>query len=69
MKERKQWQYAMYKNDELLAIGTPKEICEEMNIKIQTFHFYRTNHYKNIVDNSKYKNRRVIIRIKDDEDE
>ena len=63
------WQYAMYKGEELLAMGTAKEICKEMGIKEETFHFYRTTHYKNIVKNSRLKNRRVIIRIDKDEDE
>lgn len=53
----------MYKNEELLSIGTAKEICKEMNISYKTFQFYRTNYYKNIVDKSRLKNRRIIIRI------
>ena len=64
------WIYAMYKGEELLVMGTAKEICKEMNISIKTFHFYRTKHYKSIVNNSRLKNRRVIIRIDgDDENE
>lgn len=64
------WQYAMYKGEELLSMGTSKEICKEMGIKKETFHFYRTKHYKNIVKNSRLKNRRVIIRIdKEEEDD
>lgn len=58
----------MYKGEELLSIGTPKEICQEMGISIQTFRFYRTNHYKKIVENSRLKNRRIIVRL-DKEDE
>lgn len=61
--------YAMYKGEQLLSIGTPTEICKEMGIKLQTFRFYRTKHYKNIVDNSRLKNRRVVIRIEDDEND
>lgn len=57
------WVYAMYKGEELLSIGTSKEICKEMGISIKTFQFYRTNHYRNIVKNSRLKNRRVIVRI------
>lgn len=63
------WIYAMYKKEECLAIGTPKEICEKMGINLQTFRFYRTKYYKNIVDKSRLKNRRVIIRIDNEEDE
>ena len=68
MKERKRWQYAMYKGEDLLSIGTAKEICNEMNISYKTFQFYRTNHYKKIVKNSRLKNRRIIIRIDKGED-
>ncbi len=60
------WIYAMYKKEECLAIGTAKEICEQMGISYKTFQFYRTSHYKDIVKNSRLKNRRVIIRIDKD---
>lgn len=63
------WVYAMYKGDNLLTIGTAKEICKEMNISYKTFQFYRTSHYKNIVENSRLKNRRVIIRIDKESEE
>lgn len=68
MKERKRWQYAMYKGDELLAIGSSKEICEQMGISYKTFQFYRTTWYNDIVDNSRLKNRRVVVRIDNEED-
>ena len=61
------WVYAMYKGENLLTIGTTKEICKEMNISEKTFHFYRTKHYKNIVKNSRLKNRRIIVRIDKEE--
>lgn len=63
------WIYAMYKGENLLSIGTAKEICKEMGISYKTFQFYRTNHYKNIVENSRLKNRRVIIRVDKEEEE
>lgn len=40
------WEYAMYKGEKCLAIGTSKEICKQMNINIKTFQYYRTNAYK-----------------------
>lgn len=65
MKKRKRWEYAMYKSEELLAMGTSNEICEQMNISIKTFWFYRTKTYQN-----RYKckegNRREIVRIDND---
>ena len=63
------WEYAMYKGDELLCMGTKEEICKEMNIKPATFNFYRTAYYKQnrYYKNRKYKktinSRRVIIRV------
>ena len=46
MKQRKRWEYAYYKGDELLAIGTAQEICDKLNISIKTFHWYRTKTYQ-----------------------
>ena len=68
MKKRKRWQYAMYKGEECLAIGSAKEICEEMGISIKTFWHYRTGAYKKRIANRKARNYRTIIRI-DTEDE
>ena len=66
MMERKRWVYALYKGEEILAIGTAKEICEQENIKLNTFHFLSSKWYKKHRFGGKM---RVIIRIdKDDED-
>lgn len=62
MKKRKRWEYAMYKGEELLAMGTSNEICEQMNISIKTFWFYRTKTYQNRC-NKKDDKRRTIVRI------
>lgn len=56
----------MYKGDELLAFGTREEICKQMNIKLQTWRYYRTNAYKERIKNRKAKNFRTIIRIDKD---
>lgn len=61
MKDRKRWVYAMYKGDELLAIGTTREICEKMQIKEKTFHYYRTKTYERRLKNRKEMNARRII--------
>ena len=66
IKDRKHWVYAMYKGEECLAIGTANEICKQMNLSIKTFHFYRTKTYKKRVENSRLKNRRIIVRIDED---
>ena len=61
------WEYAMYKGDSLLSIGTKEEICKEMNISIKTFQYYRTSAYKDRLNKRKVKNARVIIRIDKEE--
>lgn len=63
--KRKRWEYAMYKGEECLAIGTSNEICKQMNIKIQTFQYYRTNAYKDRINNRVSKNARIIIKLED----
>ena len=64
---RKKWEYAMYKGENLVCMGTAQEICKLMGISYKTFQFYRTNYYKDIVNNSRLKNRRVIVRIDKEE--
>lgn len=39
-------EYAVYKGDELLAIGTAKEISEILNIKVKTVWAYTTDAYQ-----------------------
>lgn len=63
--KRKRWEYAMYKGEECLAIGTSNEICKQMNIKRQTFQYYRTNAYKDRINNRLSKNARIIIKLED----
>lgn len=63
--KRKRWEYAMYKGEECLAIGTSNEICKQMNIKMQTFQYYRTNAYKDRINNRVSKNARIIIKLED----
>lgn len=38
--------YALYKGEELLVIGTVKEIAQKMNVKVGTVFYYRTPTYK-----------------------
>lgn len=39
-------EYALYKGEECLAIGTLKEIAEKMKVKVKTIYFYTTPTYK-----------------------
>ena len=35
-------EYALYKGDELLGMGTVKELARQFNVKIETIHYYNT---------------------------
>ena len=63
--KRKRWIYAMYKGEKCLAIGTSNEICKQMNIKMKTFQYYRTNAYKDRIKNRDSKDARIIIKLED----
>ena len=51
MQKRKE--YALYKDEECLAIGTIKEIAEKMKVKYRTIYFYTMPTYKRRCKNSK----------------
>lgn len=55
-------EYAMYKGDNLLGIGTIKELAKQLNVKPETIRFYKYNSYKKRV---KEKNRRVLVLLED----
>lgn len=57
-------EYALYKGDELLAIGTVVEIAEKLGIKTNTVYHYGTPSYKK--KSSKSKNGyRVLIKLEE----
>lgn len=43
MREAKE--YALYKGEELLGMGTIRELAERFNVKITTLYYYRTSTY------------------------
>lgn len=45
-------EYALYKKEECLAIGTIKEIAEKMKVKVRTIYFYTMPTYKRRCKNS-----------------
>lgn len=66
MSDRKRQEYALYKGDKLLAIGTSNEICEQMNISIKTFWYYSSKFY----EKNRAKNKetwRTVVKINDGE--
>jgi orf42 len=38
-------EYALYKGEELLGMGTIRELAERFNVKITTLYYYRTPTY------------------------
>ena len=52
-------EYALYKGDTFLAMGTIKEIASMMKVKPRTIAFYTTPTYKKRI--AKGKNRREVI--------
>lgn len=54
-------EYALYKGEEILAIGTIKEIAEKMGVKKRTIKFYLTPTYRKRIKGSE--KRRELIRL------
>lgn len=50
---KRQKEYALYKGDTCLAIGTLKEIAISRKVKYRTIYFYNTPTYKKRCKNSK----------------
>lgn len=51
-------EYALYKGDDLLSIGTLEELSKEFNVKTDTLLFYSYNSYKKRTKDSK--SRRLV---------
>ena len=57
-------EYALYKGENLLCIGTIKEISENLKIEPDTVRFYGTNVYKKrIAKRKKNKNCRELVKL------
>lgn len=61
MRGRKPNIYALYKGDKLLAVGTKKELANQLGVKIGTISFYHAPAYQSRDKN--VKNRRILIKI------
>lgn len=59
---RKSKEYALYKGDELLGIGTIKELSEELGVLPETIYFYKSSTY---AKRGPGKNRRVLVAVED----
>ena len=61
--------YALYKGDELLAFGTIKEICKQVDRAEVTIRHYATPYYQNRFRKNENTLINKLIKIEDDEDE
>ena len=59
-------EYAMYKGDKLLAVGTSREIAKELGIKQKTVWWYLSPSYQKRRKSGK--NRQELIRLDDKEE-
>lgn len=56
--------YALYKGDELLGIGTKKELANQLGVKISTIQFYHSPAYR--ARSKINKNRKILVKIEKD---
>lgn len=62
-------EYALYKGEECLFIGTAKQIAAEKNVKVETIYYLSTPAYqRRLAKRKKSKNSMILIRL-DEEDE
>ena len=60
-------EYALYKGDELLSIGTIQEIAKEQNVQERTVKFYKTRAYEKRIQSRKSKKAKILIEIEESE--
>lgn len=58
-------EYAVYKGDELLGIGTAKELAEKLKVKVETIKFYSTASYQKRIKKENH-NRLISVKLEDD---
>ncbi|SBO18628.1 hypothetical protein [Carnobacterium divergens] len=58
-------EYAVYKGDELLGIGTAKELAEILKVKVETIKFYSTASYQKRIKKENH-NRLISVKLEDD---
>lgn len=60
---RKKLEYALYKGDDCLGIGTIEELAKQMGVNEHTIRYYQTPQYKRRGRGEKSKKRRVLIKL------
>ena len=58
-------EYALYKGEEVLSIGTIKEIANQLKVAESTIRFYKRPAYIKRRENSKTGNYRILIPLDD----
>jgi hypothetical protein len=62
-------EYAVYKGDEFICVGTVKECAERLGIKPDTVYYYTSPKYKKIMEKGKNpQNYIIVIKLEEDED-
>jgi len=56
-------EYALYKGEQLLIIGTIKEIAQNQNVKERTILYYQTPAYLRRNEKSYMKNYKVLVKL------
>ena len=60
-------EYALYKGDKFIDIGTKKYLAELLNVDITTIEFYSTPSYKKRLNNRKSENAYIVVKIEGDD--
>lgn len=68
MRALKEKEYAVYKGDLFICIGTKQECADFIGVDIETIRFYLTPSYKKRVKNRRGNNHLVVISLDDEED-
>ena len=56
-------EYAVYKGDKLLCIGTSKECAEFLNVEPKTVQLWSTPSNLKRYESSKYTNRKIAVKL------
>lgn len=59
--------YALYKGDEIITIGTKKDLAIYLNVKESTIEYYSTSWYHNKIKYNNLKNRMYCIKIEEED--
>lgn len=60
---KRQKEYALYKGDTCLAIGTIEELAKKFNVQKKTLHFYKAPAHLKRAQKSRKGNYRVLVDI------